>query len=44
VAVLWEGQPPARARAADALRLFVVTWDPLEWLVPRPAAVAAANA
>ena len=29
---------------ADALRLFVVTWDPLEWLAPRPEAVATANA
>ena len=28
---------------ADALRLFVVTWDPLEWLAPRPEAVATAN-
>jgi hypothetical protein len=29
---------------ADELRLFVVTWDPLEWLAPRPEAVATANA
>jgi hypothetical protein len=29
---------------AEALQLFVVTWDPLEWLVPRPEAVATANA
>lgn len=29
---------------ADALRLFVVTWDPLGWLAPRPEAVATANA
>jgi hypothetical protein len=29
---------------ADVLRLFVVTWDPLEWLAPRPEAVATANA
>jgi len=29
---------------ADALRLFVVTWDPLEWLAPRPEAIATANA
>jgi hypothetical protein len=28
---------------AEVLRLFVVTWDPLEWLVPRPEAVATAN-
>src|SRR5262249_10127371 len=39
----WEGLPPAQARMADALRLFVVTWDPLEWLAPRPEAVATAN-
>ena len=29
---------------AGVLRLFVVTWDPLEWLAPRPEAVATANA
>jgi hypothetical protein len=29
---------------AGALRLFVVTWDPLELLAPRPEAVATANA
>jgi hypothetical protein len=29
---------------AQALRLFVVTWDPLEWLAPRPDAVATAKA
>ena len=29
---------------ADALRLFVVAWDPLEWLAPRPEAVATTNA
>src|SRR5262249_56885632 len=42
----WEGLSltPALARMADALRLFVVTWDPIEWLVPRPEAVATANA
>ena len=42
----WEGlsQTPALARMADALRLFVVTWDPLEWLAPRPEAMATANA
>ena len=44
--VRWEGLSltPALARMADALRLFVVTWDPLEWLAPRPEAVATANA
>jgi tetratricopeptide (TPR) repeat protein len=40
----WEGLTPALAKMADVLRLFVVTWDPLEWLVPRPGAVATANA
>jgi hypothetical protein len=42
----WQGigLTPALARMADALRLFVVTWDPLEWLAPRPEAVATANA
>ena len=44
LAARWEGLPPAHARMADALRLFVVTWDPLEWLAPRPGAVATANA
>jgi hypothetical protein len=44
LAARWEGLPPAQARVADALRLFVVTWDPLEWLAPRPEAVATANA
>jgi hypothetical protein len=40
----WEGLSPALAGMAEALRLFVVTWDPLEWLAPRPEAVATANA
>ena len=44
LAARWEGLSPALARMADALRLFVVTWDPLEWLAPRPEAVATANA
>ncbi len=39
----WEGLSPAQARVADALRLFVVTWDPLEWLAPRPEAVSTVN-
>lgn len=43
LAARWEGLPPAQARMADALRLFVVTWDPLEWLAPRPEAVATTN-
>jgi hypothetical protein len=44
LAIQWDGLPPAQARMADALRLFIVTWDPLEWLVPRPDAVATASA
>ena len=40
----WEGLSPALAGMAEALRLFVVTWDPLEWLAPRPEAVATASA
>ena len=39
----WEGQPSAPARKAAALRLFVVTRDPREWLAPRPAAGATGN-
>src|ERR1700678_455714 len=44
LAARWEGLSPALAGMAEALRLFVVTWDPLEWLAPRPEAVATANA
>jgi hypothetical protein len=44
LAARWEGLTPAQARMAEALRLFVVTWDPLEWLAPRPEAVATASA
>src|SRR5260370_5277259 len=43
VAARWEGLSAALAGMAEALRLFVVTWDPLEWLAPRPEAVATAN-
>jgi hypothetical protein len=43
LAARWEDLPPTQARMADALRLFIVTWDPLEWLAPRPEAVATAN-
>src|SRR5258708_15763707 len=44
LAVQWEDVPPEQARMADALRMFVVTWDPLEWVVPRPEVIATANA
>lgn len=40
----WQGLTPDLAEMADALRMFMVTWDPLEWLAPRPEAVATANA
>jgi hypothetical protein len=41
--VAWRGLSPAQARMADALRVFVITWDPLEWLAGRPAGFATAN-
>jgi hypothetical protein len=44
LAARWDGLSPTLADMAEALRLFVVTWDPLEWLAPRPEAVATANA
>ena len=44
LAARWEGLTSAQAKMAEALRLFVVTWDPLEWLVPRPEAVATTSA
>jgi hypothetical protein len=40
----WDDVPPAEARMAEALRVFVLTWDPLELNSPRPPAVATANA
>jgi hypothetical protein len=44
LAARWESLSPPLAGMAEALRMFVVTWDPLEWLPPRPEAVATANA
>ena len=41
--VSWTGLPPGRARMARALRLFVITWDPLERHAPRPDGFATAN-
>ncbi len=35
--------PPAGAEVADAMRLFVITWDPLETSPSRPPAFAAVN-
>jgi hypothetical protein len=40
----WPGLSQSQARMADALRLFVITWDPLERRAPRPAGFATANA
>ncbi len=36
--------PPAEAELADAVRQFVITWDPLETSPSRPPAFAAVNA
>ena len=44
LAARWEGLTPTQARMAETLRLFVVTWDPLEWLAPRPEAAATTSA
>jgi hypothetical protein len=44
LAARWEGLSPSLAGLAEALRLFVVTWDALEWLAPRPDALATASA
>lgn len=44
MALRWEALPPEQAAMADMLRLFVVTWDPIEWRAPRPEAIATANA
>ena len=42
--VAWPGLSEGQARMAEVLRLFVVTWDPLEHQVPRPASFATVNA
>ncbi|MGH3808481.1 MAG: hypothetical protein ACRDRU_18035 [Pseudonocardiaceae bacterium] len=41
--VAWSGMSPSQARMAGALRLFVITWDPLEWRVGRPSGFATVN-
>ena len=41
--VTWSGLPTGEARMAEALRVFVLTWDPLETDAPRPAGFAAVN-
>jgi hypothetical protein len=39
----WAGLPPSQARMVEALRLFLITWDPLELRAPRPTAFATVN-
>jgi hypothetical protein len=40
----WDGLDAADEQLAAALRLFVVTWDPLDWLADRGVIWATANA
>jgi hypothetical protein len=40
----WNGLPSTQAWVAEQLRVFVITWDPLERLVPRPDGFASVNA
>lgn len=42
--VTWSGLPAEQARLAEQLRVFVITWDPLEHLAGRPDAFATVNA
>jgi hypothetical protein len=42
--VAWRDLSPVQAQMADALRVFVITWDPLEQLPGRPAGFCTANA
>lgn len=40
----WTDSPPAHTRTAQWLRLFLITWDPLEHgPVPRPRGLATVN-
>ena len=39
----WDDLPPGNARVAGTLRVFVLTWDPLEVEASRPSAFAAVN-
>ena len=41
--VAWPGLTAGLARMADALRLFVITWDPLAGMVQRPSGFATTN-
>jgi hypothetical protein len=43
LAVGWAGLGEAEARMAEALRVFLVTWDPLEHQASRPVAAATVN-
>lgn len=43
LSVTWPGLRGGPARMAEALRAFVVTWDPLETRVPRPDGFADVN-
>ena len=43
LSVTWPGLPVAQARVAGLLRVFVITWDPLERRAPRPEGFAAIN-
>src|SRR5664279_4856534 len=43
LSVSWTGLTAGQARMARALRLFVITWDPLERLAPRPNGFATVN-
>ena len=44
LSVSWPGLDGPRHQMAEALRLFVITWDPLETWAPRPTAAATVNA
>jgi hypothetical protein len=41
--VTWPGLPDAQARVAGLLRVFVITWDPLEHQASRPEGFATIN-
>jgi hypothetical protein len=41
--VAWPGLTGGLARMADAVRLFVITWDPLAGMVQRPSGFATTN-
>jgi hypothetical protein len=43
LSVIWTGLSRGRARMAAAVRVFVITWDPLEFRAPRPDGFAAVN-